>query len=154
MAKLADELEIGITFEPVVVMVPESPTLEYDEKFRRAIDTLTEMKDSDYPIWNSKEYLELIRDRKTFDCCSFLLVRLDPDGNVIVPCYHPEVTTKIGTIKERALKDIVDSGERKRALMTSKDCHRCHLTNYAEVSLIYNNIFKTGLEQFKLWLEA
>jgi len=154
LVRLVDELDIGITFEPVVTMVPESPTLAYDEDFKHVINTLIEMKNSDYPIWNSKEYLELIRDRKTFDCCSFLLVRLDPDGNVIVPCYHPEVTTKVGTIHERTLKDIIESDERKRALMKSKECHRCYLTNYAEASLIYNNIFKTGLEQFRLWVEA
>jgi len=154
MVKLVDELDIGITFEPVALMVPESPTLAYDGEFKRVINTLIEMKDSDYPIWNSREYLELIRDRKTFDCCSFLLVRLDPDGNVIAPCYQPEVTTKIGTIKEKTLKDIIESDERKRALMKSKECHRCYLANYSEASLIYNNIFKTGLEQFRLWVEA
>jgi len=53
MVKFADELDIGITFEPVVVMASESPTLAYDEDFRNVINTLIEMKSSDYPIWNS-----------------------------------------------------------------------------------------------------
>jgi MoaA/NifB/PqqE/SkfB family radical SAM enzyme len=138
LVRFADGCNVGITFEPVSVYFNGCPDIDRT-KLRFAVQKLLELKKSYRCILNSKSYLKLVYSGERFDCLSHLLVRVNPDGDVIAPCYDVKYV-KAGNIRHERLRDIVNSEKFKEGMEVARNCNRmCYLICYVEPSMIFSS---------------
>ncbi|MFO7967724.1 MAG: DUF3463 domain-containing protein [Archaeoglobaceae archaeon] len=137
LAGFAESMGAGITFEPVSSYFEGCPELDHQELSRTA-QRLLELKKEYKCILNSKAYLNLLSRRGTFNCLSHLLLRLDPDGSVIAPCYEVEGITA-GNLRQQNLQELLSSEKYDQGCALAQDCRGCYLLCYAEPSMIFSD---------------
>jgi len=93
---------------------------------------LMEMKREGYPIVNSIGYLKVMAKDKSWQCKPWTMVNIDPDGNVVLPCYvHNDYASSV-PIFEGGIRGAVSNFDWKKI----KNCQRCSLHCYVEPSLV------------------
>jgi len=93
---------------------------------------LMEMKREGYPIVNSIGYLKVMAKDKSWQCKPWAMVNIDPDGNVVLPCYvHNDYASSL-PIFEGGIRGAVSNFDWKKI----KNCQRCSLHCYVEPSLV------------------
>ena len=93
---------------------------------------LMEMKREGYPIVNSIGYLKVMAKDKSWQCKPWAMVNIDPDGNVVLPCYvHNDYASSV-PIFEGGIRGAVSNFDWKKI----KNCQRCSLHCYVEPSLV------------------
>ncbi len=136
LVKFADECGVYITFEPVSIYFQGCPDIR-NEKLKSVALKLLKLKKEYKCILNSKGYLKLIASGGKFNCLSNLLIRINPDGELIAPCYDVSFV-RVGNVRTKSLKDLLSSSKYKRGLEIAKKCrHRCYLLCYAEPGLVF-----------------
>jgi MoaA/NifB/PqqE/SkfB family radical SAM enzyme len=140
MVKFAEDIEVGITFEPVSQYFPNCLGVDED-KLRVAMKKILELKKQHkYKcIKNSKSYLRLVAEGGRFKCLPYLLLRVDPNGDVISPCYDVE-HLRAGNVLEMDVQEIISSYEFRRGIEIARECNRCYLICYVEPSMVVKNI--------------
>lgn len=103
LVRFADECGVYITFEPVSVYFQGCPDIG-DEKLKSVALKLLKLKKEYKCILNSKGYLKLIASWGKFNCLSNLLIRINPDGELIAPCYDISFV-RVGNVRMKSLKD-------------------------------------------------
>ncbi|MDI3502783.1 MAG: hypothetical protein PWR13_1233 [Archaeoglobi archaeon] len=132
LVRFADELGVGISFEPVSTYFHGCPSLSR-EALRMSAEKLLRLKKEYECILNSKRYLEMILRGERFDCKPHFLLRVNPDGSVISPCYEIE-HVGAGSIKD-GIKNILRGERYLEGLERAKNCRGCYLSCYAETSM-------------------
>jgi len=93
---------------------------------------LMEMKREGYPIVNSIGYLKVMAKDKSWQCKPWAMINIDPDGNVVLPCYvHNDYASSV-PIFEGGIRGAVSNFDWKKI----KNCQRCSLHCYVEPSLV------------------
>lgn len=138
LVDLAEELGVGIVFEPIkeYESIPEEVWEEYgirdEQKYRQAVDRIIEMKKEGRSVLNSYPYLEMIRERKPdFNCkVNETILHLGLDGK-IESCF--------GVIGE-ANEDLEELWRKwkPRGKQLSQECEGCLFSGYVETSLLFN----------------
>ena len=99
---------------------------------------LIEMKREGYPIVNSIGYLKVMAKEKNWQCKPWAMVNIDPNGNVVLPCYvHNDYASSI-SIFDTTIKATVSGFDWK----IIKNCRRCSLHCYVEPSLALSGDFR------------
>ena len=99
---------------------------------------LIEMKQEGYPIVNSIGYLKVMAKEKNWRCKPWAMVNIDPNGNVVLPCYVHNDYASSGSIFETSIKNAVSDFDREKI----KNCRKCSLHCYVEPSLVLSGDFR------------
>ncbi len=137
LVRFADNCGAYITFEPISPYFDGCPSLSGDE-MRKAAEKILELKGEFKNILNTRCYLELVKGGGRFRCLSSLLLRVNPDGCIISPCYEVEYV-KAGNVRD-GLRKVMESEEYRRGAEIARLCRGCYLLCYAEPSLIFSEL--------------
>jgi MoaA/NifB/PqqE/SkfB family radical SAM enzyme len=99
---------------------------------------LIEMKQEGYPIVNSIGYLKVMAKEKNWRCKPWAMVNIDPNGNVVLPCYVHNDYASNGSIFETSIKNAVSDFDWEKI----KNCRKCSLHCYVEPSLVLSGDFR------------
>ena len=106
-----------------------SPAIDKIPKIARK---LIEMKREGYPIVNSIGYFKVMAKEKKWQCKPWTMVNIDPNGNIILPCYiHDNYASNL-SIFENNIKAAISNFDWKKV----KYCEKCSLHCYVEPSLV------------------
>jgi hypothetical protein len=90
------------------------------------------MKREGYPIVNSYSYLKVMAKEKDWQCKPWAMVNIDPNGNVVLPCYvHNDYASSV-SIFNNTIKGAVAGFDWKKI----ENCRKCSLHCYVEPSLV------------------
>ncbi|ADC64518.1 Radical SAM domain protein [Ferroglobus placidus DSM 10642] len=144
LVTFAESVGAGITFEPVSTYFEGCATVD-EAKLRGTIGRILQLKREFRCILNSTPYLNLIIEGKRVNCMPYLLLRVNPDGSVISPCYEVDYVTA-GNLKNRSLKEIIESEEYAKGCRMAESCRGCYLLCYAEPSMAFSSLrFALGI---------
>ncbi|MDD3042823.1 MAG: radical SAM protein [Methanosarcinaceae archaeon] len=140
LIELAKELGVKISFEPV----HEFPGIASEtwndigirdeEKFRRTVDRIIEMKKEGYPIINSRTYLRMVRDRDMAYKCraSGVIINVTHDGTAEACRVQHE---PLGNVMRDGFEKVwKESAGRREKLV--ENCEGCLFFGYTENSLM------------------
>ena len=100
---------------------------------------LIEMKQEGYPIVNSIGYFKVMAKEKNWQCKPWAMVNIDPNGNVVLPCYvHNDYASSV-SIFETGIKNAVSDFDWKKI----RNCQKCSLHCYVEPSLVLSGDFRS-----------
>ncbi len=100
---------------------------------------LIEMKLKGYPIVNSIGYLKVMAKEKNWKCKPWSMVNIDPNGNLVLPCYvHNDYVSNV-SIFENSIKNSVSNFDWKKI----ENCRKCTLHCYVEPSLVLSRDFRS-----------
>ncbi len=138
LVDLAEELGVGIVFEPIneYQSISEEVWEEYgirdERKYKQAVDRIIEMKKEGRSVLNSYPYLEMIREKKPeFNCkVNQTILHLGLDGKV-ESCF--------GVIGD-ADEDLNELWKKwkPRSTQLSQKCEGCLFSGYVETSLLFS----------------
>lgn len=143
LVRLAEDLDIWISFEPV----NESKGIAGDvweelgirdlPRYRKALDRLIDRKKSGAPIINSITYLKMIRALKPeFRChASDIIMHVTAEGTIEC-CRSQKVP--LGRVSDGLLNAWKSSGEMRKRI--AGECEGCLFFGYVENSLLYDMI--------------
>ncbi len=106
-----------------------SPVIDKIPKMARV---LVEMKQKGYPIVNSIDYLKVLAKEKNWQCKPWTMINIDPNGNVVLPCYVHNDYASSTSILEGGIKGAVSGFNWKK----TENCQKCSLHCYVEPSLV------------------
>jgi len=109
------------------------------EELKRSMQKLHELKREFKCLWNSKAYLRLVCSGESFSCQSHLLLRVNPDGEVISPCYDVDYVTA-GNLRYEKLENILRSKKYAEGCKIAMNCGKCYLLCYVEPSMIFTDL--------------
>ena len=138
LVTFADNVGAGITFEPVSVYFEGCAGVS-EERLKRAVERIIELKREFDCIWNSEHYLHLILSGGKFRCIPHLLLRVNPDGSVISPCYEVDYVTA-GNVRFTNLAEIIESEIYAEGCRMAESCRGCYLLCYAEPSMAFSSL--------------
>jgi radical SAM family uncharacterized protein len=112
-----------------------SPTADKTSKIAYR---LIEMKREGYPIVNSIGYLKVMANEKNWQCKPWAMINVDPNGNVVLPCYvHNDYASSV-SIFETGIKNAISEFDWKKI----ENCNKCSLHCYVEPSLVLSGDFR------------
>ena len=96
---------------------------------------LIEMKREGYPIVNSVGYFKVMAKEKKWQCKPWAMINIDPNGNMVLPCYiHNNYTSSL-SIFDVSIKSAVSDHNWKKV----ENCKKCTLHCYVEPSLVLSS---------------
>ena len=100
---------------------------------------LIEMKREGYPIVNSIGYLRVMAEEKNWHCKPWATVNIDPNGNLVLPCYvHNDYVSTV-SIYGNSIKNSISKFDWKKI----ENCRKCSLHCYVEPSLVLSRDFRS-----------
>jgi MoaA/NifB/PqqE/SkfB family radical SAM enzyme len=109
------------------------------EKTSKIAHTLIKMKREGYPIVNSIGYLKVMAKEKNWQCKPWSMVNIDPNGNVVLPCYVHNDYVSNKSIFENSIKNSISNFDWKKI----ENCKKCSLHCYVEPSLVLSRDFRS-----------
>ena len=98
---------------------------------------LIEMKHEGYPIVNSIGYFKVMAKEKKWHCKPWAMVNIDPNGNIVLPCYvHNDYASTI-SISESNVRKAVSEFDWKKV----KDCRNAAFTVMLSLLWCFQGIF-------------
>ncbi len=110
-----------------------------NNKTSKIAHKLIEMKQEGYPIANSIGYLKVMAKEREWQCKPWAMVNIDPNGNLVLPCYVHNDYTSNTSIFQKSIKNSVSDFDWKKI----KHCRKCSLHCYVEPSLVLSGDFKS-----------
>jgi MoaA/NifB/PqqE/SkfB family radical SAM enzyme len=108
-------------------------------KTSKTAHRLIEMKREGYPIVNSIGYLKVMAKEKNWQCKPWAMLNIDPNGNLVLPCYvHNDYVSNV-SIFENSIKNSVSNFDWKKI----ENCRKCSLHCYVEPSLVISRDFRS-----------
>ncbi len=137
IVRFAESCNAYVTFEPVSPYFEGCPSLS-GESMREVAERILELKREFKNVLNTKAYLKML-GRERFKCISNLLLRVNPDGEIISPCYELNYV-RAGNVKD-GIKNVIESEKYRKGVEMAGDCRReCYLLCYAEPSMIFSSV--------------
>jgi MoaA/NifB/PqqE/SkfB family radical SAM enzyme len=93
---------------------------------------LIKMKQEGYPLVNSTGYFKVMSKEKPWQCKPWTMLNIDPNGNVVLPCYVHNDYSSTKPIVGCGIKGMVAGFDWKKI----EKCQRCSLHCYVEPSLV------------------
>ena len=146
IVKLAKELKVGISLALAYNYEDISIEQLTSQEINKVANTLIEMKKQGYPIVHSVDYLKIMGGERAWKCKPWMVMNVDPDGKIILPCYclsNYKSSTKISNVN-------VNSLWREYDWSKYKECSKCSLHCYVEPSLIQSLNLGTYLNWSRL----
>jgi MoaA/NifB/PqqE/SkfB family radical SAM enzyme len=138
MVRLAKELGTRISIAVAHEYCNINASSPATDKISKIAHTLIEMKREGYPIVNSIGYLKVMAKEKNWQCKPWAMVNIDPNGNVVLPCYvHNDYASSV-SIFETSIKNAVSDFDWEKI----KNCRKCSLHCYVEPSLVLSGDFR------------
>ncbi|WP_048096128.1 radical SAM protein [Geoglobus ahangari] len=137
LVEFADSLGIGITFEPVSSYFAGCASIS-PKTLRRTFAEILRLKRDYRCIWNTEGYLRLVMETQNFPCLPYFLLRVNPDGTVIAPCYEVDHVA-VGNLTSQTLKSVVSSDAFIKSCEVG-ECGKCYLLCYVEPSMVFSSL--------------
>ena len=138
LVRLAKELGTRISIAVAHEYCNINASSPATDKISKIAHTLIEMKREGYPIVNSIGYLKVMAKEKNWRCKPWAMVNIDPNGNVVLPCYvHNDYASSV-SIFETSIKNAVSDFDWEKI----KNCRKCSLHCYVEPSLVLSGDFR------------
>jgi MoaA/NifB/PqqE/SkfB family radical SAM enzyme len=132
--ELGTKISVAVAHEYCNVNAPSAAT----GKTSKIAHRLIEMKRKGYPIVNSISYLKVMAKEKDWQCKPWAMVNIDPNGNVVLPCYvHNDYASSV-SIFNYNIKSAVAGFDWKKI----ENCRKCSLHCYVEPSLVLSRDFR------------
>jgi MoaA/NifB/PqqE/SkfB family radical SAM enzyme len=146
MVKLAEQLDVKITFELVEVVPGYNEHLRpSNEEILKAFMNLVELKRNGHPIANSMAYLEGVAKQIPYVCyVPEVLVTVEWNGNIRVCSTISEKlkprlkNAYLGNIKDTKFSEIFASEAYQEYIQAAKRCWKCNLSYPREISSLYS----------------
>jgi MoaA/NifB/PqqE/SkfB family radical SAM enzyme len=132
IVELAKELGVKISIAMAHEYCNANASPPATSKIPKIAHRLMEMKREGYPIVNSMGYFKVMAKEKKWQCKPWTMINIDPNGNVVLPCYvHNDYASSV-SIFESGIKGAISGFDWKKI----KNCQRCSLHCYVEPSLV------------------
>ncbi len=142
LVRLAKELGTRISIAVAHEYCNINASSPATDKISKIAHTLIEMKREGYPIVNSIGYLKVMAKEKNWQCKPWAMVNIDPNGNVVLPCYvHNDYASSV-SIFETSIKNAVSDFDWEKI----KNCRKCSLHCYVEPSLVLSGDLRTYMD--------
>ena len=132
LVELAKELGTKISIAVAHEYCNANASSPATDKIPKIAHRLIDMKREGYPIVNSIGYLKVMANEKAWQCKPWAMINIDPNGNIVLPCYvHNDYASSI-SIFENGIKGAVSDFNWKKI----QNCKKCSLHCYVEPSLV------------------
>ena len=132
LVELAKELGTKISIAVAHEYCNANASSPATDKIPKIAHRLIGMKREGYPIVNSTGYLKVMAKEKDWQCKPWTMINVDPNGNVVLPCYVHNDYASSTSIFENGIKGAVSDYDWKKI----KNCQKCSLHCYVEPSLV------------------
>jgi MoaA/NifB/PqqE/SkfB family radical SAM enzyme len=132
MVELADELGTKISVAVAHEYCNTNVSSPAQSKIPKIAHSLMRMKREGYPIVNSIGYLKVMAKEKNWHCKPWTMINIDPNGNVVLPCYVHNDYASCRSIFEGGIRGAVSDFDWKKI----SNCQKCNLHCYVEPSLV------------------
>lgn len=135
IVKLAEELRVSVNFQ-VAYNYSSADKLSPDFiQLRSILEQLLELKKSEAPITNSREYFESIINSWYigihWECKPWLTINIDPQGRIVLPCYVLNEYNGSVYVWDADIENLWEEYDWNKYL----SCNKCGLSCYLEPSL-------------------
>jgi len=89
------------------------------------------MKKKGYPLVNSVNYFKVMAKEKNWKCRPWAAINVDPNGNLVLPCYVRNDYSTSFSVLETDVKTVISGFNWKE----THNCEECTLHCYVEPSL-------------------
>ena len=138
LVKLAKDLDVRIVLSVAHEYCLASASSAQADEIKKIAKQLIELKKKGYPIMNSINYFKVIAKEKNWQCKPWTMVNIDPNGNLVLPCYtHNDYASSI-SIFETDIKNAFSGFDWEKI----KNCQKCNLHCYVEPSLVISGDFR------------
>ena len=142
MVKLAEELHAGISIAVAHEYYNADASTPAANEIAKIAKELIEMKKKGYPLVNSVNYFRIMAKEKNWKCRPWSVINVDPNGNLVLPCYvHNDYATSVSVL-ETNIKTAISGFNWKE----THNCKECSLHCYVEPSLVLSADFRTYLD--------
>jgi radical SAM family uncharacterized protein len=135
IVELAERLKVGVNFQVAYDYSTAESLSPSRERLRSALERLLRMKEEGAPIVNSRDYFKAVLDSwfhgNPWRCKPWLLVNVDPQGRVVLPCYVLNEYKGGPRVWEVDLLELWQKVDWEKY----EECNRCALSCYLEPSL-------------------
>jgi len=141
MVKLAKELNTGMSVAVAYDYCNANASAPTADEIAKTAKKLIAMKKKGYPLVNSVSYFKVMAKEKDWKCRPWAAINVDPNGNLILPCYvRNEYATSVSVL-ETDVKAAISRFDWKEI----QNCKECSLHCYVEPSLALSWDFLTYL---------
>jgi radical SAM family uncharacterized protein len=131
IVKLAKDLDVKIVLSVAHEYHSIDTSAPKANEIKNVAKQLIGLKRKGYPVMNSINYFRIIAKEKNWQCKPWAMVNIDPNGNVVLPCYvHNDYASSISSF-EVGIKSAVSEFDWEK----TKNCSKCNLHCYVEPSL-------------------
>lgn len=141
MVELAKELDIGISVAVAYDYCNADASAPTANEIAQIANKLIKMKKRGYPLVNSINYFRVIAKEENWKCRPWAAINVDPEGNLVLPCYVGNEYATSVSILETSIKTAISGFNWKE----TENCQKCSLHCYVEPSLVLSPDFWTCL---------
>lgn len=141
MVELAKELDIGISVAVAYDYCNADASAPTANEIAQIANKLIKMKKRGYPLVNSINYFRVMAKEENWKCRPWAAINVDPEGNLVLPCYVGNEYATSVSILETSIKTAISGFNWKE----TENCQKCSLHCYVEPSLVLSPDFWTCL---------
>jgi MoaA/NifB/PqqE/SkfB family radical SAM enzyme len=141
MVRLAKELDVGISVAVAYDYCNADASAPTAKEIAQMANKLVEMKKKGYPLVNSINYFKVMAKEKKWRCRPWAVINVNPEGNLVLPCYVGNEYAASVSILETSIKTAISGFNWKE----TENCQKCSLHCYVEPSLVLSLDFWTYL---------
>jgi radical SAM family uncharacterized protein len=141
IVKLAKELSTGMSVAVAYQYCNAYVSAPTADEIAKTAKKLIALKKKGYPLVNSVSYFKVMAKEKDWKCRPWAAINVDPNGNLVLPCYvRNEYATSVSVL-ETDIRTAVSGFNWKEI----QNCKECSLHCYVEPSLALSWDFWTYL---------
>jgi radical SAM family uncharacterized protein len=141
MVKLAKELNTRMSVAVTHDYCNANASAPAADKIAKIAKELIVMKKKGYPLVNSVSYFKVIAKEKNWKCKPWAVINVDPQGNLVLPCYARNEYTAGVSVLETDIKTAISRFNWEEI----HNCQECNLHCYVEPSLVLSWDFSVYL---------
>jgi len=131
VVNLAKELNTGMSVAVAYQYCNAYVSAPTADEIAKTAKKLIAMKKKGYPLVNSVNYFKVMAKEKNWKCRPWAAINVDPNGNLVLPCYvRNEYATSVSVL-ETDIKTVISGFNWKE----TQNCEECSLHCYVEPSL-------------------
>jgi radical SAM family uncharacterized protein len=131
IVNLAKELNTGMSIAVAYQYRNAYVSAPTANEIAKTAKKLIAMKKKGYPLVNSVNYFKVMAKEKDWKCRPWAAINVDPNGNLVLPCYvRNEYATSVSVL-ETDVKTVISGFNWKE----TQNCEECSLHCYVEPSL-------------------
>jgi MoaA/NifB/PqqE/SkfB family radical SAM enzyme len=140
IVKLAKELHAGVSVAAAHEYCDVDASAPAAYETVKIAKKLIEMKKQGYPLVNSIDYFRVMAKEKSWKCRPWAAINVDPEGNLVLPCYVRNDYASSVSVLETGIKTAISGF----AWKGTQNCQKCNLHCYVEPALVLSSGFSNG----------